>query len=295
MSFDCKGDLTYSRRRMSPTETVILGALAGFAIFLGLPLGRVRKANLRLKSALSSLATGILIFLLFDVLVHAVEPVEHALEEAVDGGRAWGEFVQLAATFALGTIVGLMSLVYYDRWVARERGRAMPGPGAASRAEFAGQGFGGLSSLQWLALLIAVGIGLHNFSEGLAIGQSAAQGAVSLALVLIIGFGLHNATEGFGIVAPLSGDAERPSWRFLALLGLIGGGPTFLGTVIGQSFVNDTVSVGFFALAAGSILYVVIELLAVLRRVDAKVLVTWAVLAGLFLGFATELVIEAAH
>ena len=71
----------------------------------------------------------------------------------------------------------------------------------------------------WLALFIATGIGLHNFSEGLAIGQSAALGELSLALVLVIGFGLHNATEGFGIVAPLSGDAERPSWRFLALLG----------------------------------------------------------------------------
>ena len=71
-------------------------------------------------------------------------------------------------------------------------------------------------------LLIAVGIGLHNFAEGLAIGQSAASGDIALATLLVIGFGLHNATEGFGIVAPLAADetAERPSWAFLGLLGL---------------------------------------------------------------------------
>jgi ZIP family zinc transporter len=89
--------------------------------------------------------------------------------------------------------------------------------------------------------LIAIGIGLHNFAEGLAIGQSAAGGEISLALTLVVGFGLHNATEGFGIVAPLSGGRERPSWRFLGLLGLIGGGPTFFGTLVGQAWVSDAV------------------------------------------------------
>ena len=84
-----------------------------------------------------------------------------------------------------------------------------------------------------------MGIGFHNFGEGLAIGQSAAAGEIALALVLIIGFGLHNATEGFGIVGPLAADDDRPSWRFLVLLGLIGGGPTFLGTVVGQSWVSE--------------------------------------------------------
>jgi len=115
-------------------------------------------------------------------------------------------------------------------------------------------------------MMIAVGIGLHNFAEGLAIGNSAAQGELSLAVLLIVGFGLHNATEGFGIVAPLAAEGERPSWGSLALYGLIGGGPTFLGTVVGQHVVNDTLSIAFLGLAAGSILYVVIELLAVARR-----------------------------
>ena len=114
--------------------------------------------------------------------------------------------------------------------------------------------------------MIATGIGLHNFSEGLAIGQSAAAGDISLALVLVIGFGLHNATEGFGIVGPFSGTQERPSWGFLALVGLIGGGPTFFGTLLGQAWVSEALSIAFLALAAGSILYVVIELLGVCRE-----------------------------
>jgi zinc transporter, ZIP family len=70
--------------------------------------------------------------------------------------------------------------------------------------------------------------------------------------------------------------------------------PTFIGTAVGHAWTNEWVEVAFLAVAAGSILYVVIELLAVLRRVDAKVLVTWALLLGLFLGFGTELIIEAA-
>ena len=83
--------------------------------------------------------------------------------------------------------------------------------------------------------------------------------------MLIVGFGLHNATEGFGIVAPLTGEREIPSWRFLLLLGLIGGGPTFVGTVVGQAWVSTSLSIFFLGLAAGSILYVVMELLTICR------------------------------
>ena len=117
---------------------------------------------------------------------------------------------------------------------------------------------------------------------------------ISLAIVLIIGFGLHNATEGLGICAPLAGDKERPSWGFLALLGLIGGGPTFLGTSSGQAWVSEAVSILFFALAAGSILYVVMELLNVGRALAPKTLVTWGIMLGLFLGFATDFILVAA-
>jgi ZIP family zinc transporter len=140
--------------------------------------------------------------------------------------------------------------------------------------------------------MIAIGIGLHNFAEGLAIGNSAAGGQLSLAVLLVIGFGLHNATEGFGIVAPLTGN--RPSWGYLALLGLIGGGPTFLGTLLEQAVVNDVVPIAFLGLAAGSILYVVIELFAVARKTTLKVVTTWGVFGGFVLGFATDAIVTAA-
>ena len=279
---------------MSTSQILVLGGLAGFTIFLGLPIGRIRSASPALKAGLSAMATGILLFLLWDVLSHGIEPVEAALTSATDKGGSWVDFVRLAVTFAAGASVGLMSLVYYDRWFGRQRSKAMLGPGAASAAEFDRSWVAGLSPASWLALLIATGIGLHNFSEGLAIGQSAAQDQVTLALVLIIGFGLHNATEGFGIVAPLSGSETRPSWRFLALLGLIGGGPTFIGTLLGQTWVNETVSVAFLALAAGSILYVVIQLMNVNQKLGYKTLVAWMLLVGLFIGFATDFIIEAA-
>ncbi len=93
-------------------------------------------------------------------------------------------------------------------------------------------------------------------------------------------------------MAPLTG--QRPSWAFLALLGLIGGGPTFLGTLVGQRFINELVSTAFLGLAAGSILYVVIELLAVARKADMKVITTWGIFVGLLLGFVTDAVVTAA-
>jgi ZIP family zinc transporter len=193
-----------------------------------------------------------------------------------------------------GFVIGLMSLVYYDGWIKARQRKAMLGPGAASVAEFSRSHAPGLSAAQWLSVFIATGIGLHNFSEGLAIGQSAARDLKSLALVLVIGFGLHNATEGFGIIGPLSGDAELPSWRFLGLMGLIGGAPTFVGTVIGHSWTSENLSILFFTLAAGSILYVVIELLNVCRTFGSKPLVAWGIILGLTLGFATDFVLVAA-
>jgi ZIP family zinc transporter len=176
---------------------------------------------------------------------------------------------------------------------ARRR-KSFLGPGAASATELERSHFTGLTPARWLALFIATGIGLHNFSEGLAIGQAASLDNLSLAYVLVIGFGLHNATEGFGIVAPLSGDAEPPSWRFLALLGVIGGFPTFFGTVVGQAWTSTGVSILFLSLAAGSILYVVMELLNVCRLFSSKTITAWGLLLGLTLGFATDFVLVAA-
>jgi ZIP family zinc transporter len=269
--------------QMSTGRLFVLAAIAGLTIFLGLPLGRLRNPAPRLRAGLNATAIGILVFLIFDVLAHANEPVETALLAAVDGQGTWWRFAGLAAVFAGGVAVGLVGLVYYDRRVS---GRDAVGEAIA--------GAGGLAPSYRLALLIAVGIGLHNFSEGLAIGQSAASGQLDLALLLIIGFGLHNATEGFGIVGPLAGEAERPSWRFLLTMGAIGGVPTFLGTVVGNSFVNDTVFLGFLALAAGSILYVVMQLVKVAARHGFDEVVMWCVFLGLVLGFATDYVLVAA-
>jgi ZIP family zinc transporter len=276
---------------MSDGEVLILGAIAGFTIFLGLPMGRIRNPSLALKAFLNAVAVGILLFLFWDVLAGAFETVETALTNANDHGASWWRFLGLAALFFAAIAVGLLSLVYYDRRLSRRR---PAGPGAASASEMTAGRIARLTEPQRLAFFIALGIGFHNFSEGLAIGQSAAAGEVSLALLLIIGFGLHNATEGFGIVAPMAAEGERPSWSFLLLLGLIGGGPTFVGTLIGQSFVNDTIFMACLALAAGSILYVVIELLGVARKLGHKELATWGIVIGLFAGFATDLILVAA-
>ena len=265
---------------MSTSQILLLGAIAGATIFLGLPAGRTRTTDVRLRAGLSAVATGILLFLLWDVLSHAVEPVEGALTAAVDDEGGWGRFAWLAALLTVGVVFSLMALVYYEQWVNDRRARR---PAHVSR----------LNDGAHLAILIATGIGLHNFAEGLAIGQSAASGETSLAIVLVVGFALHNATEGFGIVAPMAGETPRPSWEFLFLLGLIGGGPTFVGTLIGQAWTSEALSVMFLALAAGSILYVLLELFNVNRGFGMKPLVTWGLLGGLVLGFGTDFVLAA--
>jgi ZIP family zinc transporter len=275
---------------MSGSQIALLGAIAGFTIYLGLPLGRLRNPAPRLKAGLNAIAIGILLFLLWDVLSQAWEPTDVALS-----AHHWGTAAVGGLVLSAGLAVGLAGLVRYDRWMARRNAPAAPGssegPGAAAVTELARST---ADPATRLALMIAVGIGLHNFAEGLAIGNSAARGEISLAILLIIGFGLHNATEGFGIVAPLAAAGNRPSWGTLALLGLIGGGPTFVGTLVGQRVVNDTLSVAFLGLAAGSILYVIIELLAVARRANLKELTTWMILLGLLLGFATDAIVTAA-
>ena len=280
---------------MSETQTLLLGFIAGVTILIGLPLGKVRSPRAGLSQFLNALAIGILLFLIWDVLVHAFEPVDTALGRLHDGDAGIGPVLGYGALFFLGLATGLLSLVYYESWLAARRKSRNFGPGTMAPGELtaAKPGVAGWSAARRLSLLIAVGIGLHNFGEGLAIGGSAATGEIGLATVLVIGFALHNGTEGFGIVAPLAAEGDRPSWGFLLLMGLIGGGPTMLGTAIGRQFTSEAMSVIFLTLAAGSILYVVIQLLGVAQKNGRKKLLYYGVLAGLAAGFVTDMVVTA--
>jgi zinc transporter, ZIP family len=279
---------------MPSSHLVVLGAIAGLTIFLGLPMGRVRARMASTRTVLNAVAIGVLVFLLWDILAHGWEPVDEAIATH-DTAAALGYGVLLVG----GIAVGLLGLVWFDQWVAR-RTQALPTPAPAPAVS---AGPTDSRSLSWrdlwalpagrLAVLIAVGIGLHNFAEGLAIGGSAASGELALAWLLVIGFATHNATEGFGIVAPLAAARIRPTWSQLLVLGLIGGGPTIVGTLTGSATTSPAAGVAFLALAAGSILYVIIELLAVARRFALKYHTSWGLIAGLALGFVTDAILTA--
>ncbi len=283
---------------MSLSRTLLLGFIVGATILLGLPVGRLSRPAPGLRVVLNGAAVGVLLFLTWDVLSAAWEPIDSALAAVYTGEGDLAPAVGYGALSTAGLTVGLLSLVWYERWMTARAGTLTSrfGPGAAAVGELPARG-GGLrswSAPRRLALLIATGIGLHNFSEGLAIGQSAAAGDIALATVLVIGFGLHNATEGFGIVAPLAGAEQgRPSWAFLGLLGLIGGGPTFLGTALGHGFTSEPLSVAFLTLAAGSILYVVIQLITVAAKARRQDLLAHGLLAGLIAGFLTDAIVTA--
>jgi ZIP family zinc transporter len=270
---------------MSTAQTLVLGAVAGLTIFVGLPMGRVRSTSAALRASLGAVATGILVFLFWDVVSHGVSPVETHLE-----AHDWGAFLGYAALLAFGFTAGMMSLVYYDGWLKNKRATPLVGPGAAAIDEFKGRGrLDAMTQGQQLALLIAIGIGVHNFSEGLAIGVASKSGEIALAGTLIIGFALHNATEGFGIVGPLQG--TRPTWRWLILAGVIGGGPTFLGTMVGYRVSSEPLELAFLAVAAGAILFVIGELWAGAVRRAGRNLVLSGIIGGFLLGFATDLIL----
>jgi len=256
---------------MSFIQTIILGAVAGLTIYLGLPVGRIKGVSENVRSFLSMTSAGILIFLFFDIFGQLSEPVEAALTESKTG-----EFYLLLAIFIAGFGIGLLGLILFEQRFIRAHGDA-----------------GQVLSPTRLALLIATGIGLHNFSEGLAIGQSAGRGEIALAAILIIGFGLHNATEGFGIVGPLMGK-EQPTWGFLGLVGLIGGGPTFLGTILGYYFISSAMSVLFLSLAAGALVYIIGEMFRMNWRSAVKLQAGWGLLVGFLFAFLTDLILVSA-
>ena len=236
-----------------------------------MPIARLRGLSTGLQGFLNALALGILVFLLWDILSHASSPVEAALA-GVRAGRP-GPFAALAAVFTGGLAAGLLTLTYGNRMLTgRARAASQPSPGG-------------------LAMAIAAGLGMHNLSEGLAIGQSAAGGAVAFAGVLVIGFALHNITEGFGIAAPMTVAERPPSWGFLGLAGLVGGGPTVIGTMIGIFATSSLLSVLFLALAAGALIWVINEMFGVARRLNSPPSLGWGLLTGFLVAYATDLLL----
>ncbi len=259
-----------STRALSFGMTVLLGAIAGFTIFLGLPIARARRLSGTTVALLNALAIGILLYLVVEIAQNAIVPISQGLGAWHAGGTAFP--IAPIIVFIAGLLIGLVGLGSTATHFARQ---------AASHAE----------NPILLAAIIAIGIGAHNFGEGLAIGASAASGATAIALALIVGFGLHNATEGFGVAAPLVGRVV-PSWAQIGLAGLIAGGPTFVGTIVGYTFYSPTLSVFFLAIAVGALVFVIGELWSVLRRTGLTAPVTVTMCAGFLIGLATELFLD---
>ncbi len=281
---------------MSFSETALLGALAGMTIFIGLPVGRLERLGSRTRVALAMFSVGVLVFLLVDVLSHGFAISEEAVTAFKDGDGSFARAAGLALMLVGGFTLGSAGLGILERRIRSARPKPPPLAGGATDVVSAADELLLLThadaerarALQ-TGLIIAGAIGLHNFAEGLAIGVSSQAGEIGLATVLIIGFALHNATEGFGIVGPLGN--VRPSWRWLALAGLIGGGPTFIGAMIGYNVTSQPLELLFYAVAGGAILYVIGEIWHGMRRYGHRELGLVLLAAGFAAGVLTDLVV----
>src|SRR5579863_7996764 len=196
---------------MSFAGTAALGAVSGLTILLGLPIARWGRPGPRMMSFLTLGSVGVLLFIFYDVISNASDTVVAQMGQSPARGALFGLLL------AAGVAVGLFSLVIFER-LSRRSAAVASGPGAMAATASTRIA---LSPAFRTALFVAIGIGLHNFSEGLAIGQSAATGAYRFFYVLVIGFGLHNITEGFGVAGPVL--RQRPSVGWLLRLGLIAG------------------------------------------------------------------------
>ena len=221
----------------------------------------IRRIPRRWFRVLMALTVGLLGFL-------AIDATFEGFELAGEGSQAFGG----AALVLLGAAASYLGLTGVSAWLDQRRRGAR---GAR------------------LATLIAVGIGLHNLGEGVAIGSSYAVGALALGAFLVVGFAIHNTTEGLAIVAPLADD--KPALTRLAILGLIAGGPAILGAWIGAAAFNASVAAFLFGFGAGAIVQVIVQLAPSLRDGAGRALHPAAVtgmLAGMALMFATGLLVS---
>jgi zinc transporter ZupT len=209
---------------------IFVGVIPVFLGLLWLPF--LRRLPQRWVDFFLALTAGLLVFL-------AVDAVDEALgvTEAVPGA------FQGVGVLVVGIVVALAALYATDAWMRRRRGDLTP---------------------LYIAALIALGIGLHNLGEGLAIGAAFSLGEVGFTTFLILGFMIHNITEGLGIVAPLA--RTRPSLRALVGLGLLAGLPTILGAWSGGVAYSPTLTVLFLGIGAGAIVQVVWDISKLLRR-----------------------------
>jgi zinc transporter ZupT len=204
---------------------------------------------------------------------------------AVDGFLEGSEIASTVTAFGgvelllLGAGIAYLLLAGLDRYLTERRSAAQEAGAQAWR----------------LALMVAVGIGLHNLGEGLAIGSAYATGELALGAFLVIGFALHNTTEGLAIAAPLAAAGRRPGLARLGLLGLIAGAPAIVGALIGASISSPEISAFLIGIGVGAIVQVIVQLTPAIRDRAGRVLYPASVggmLAGALLLYATSLMVS---